>query len=608
MSKKTPFAKGAIPEQAFSTEMASRREGAQAVSSARALYRADGGLEDIQVLSNGRELPMLGPAGQEREIAFLPPEESFPGEAVRQEKLPVLIGSGTGAALAEVVRRLEARYGSGFSLAVVDKEEAILTHNRVRERFANYPGIVWLSGQNATHPLNGLTAWQQAQGGKALFPLLNPFYLRLDREYYEAIRSACEASSRVNFWEKAHYTKFRGAKPRILLMTSQYFLMGEIISACQRLDIPYRLLQLPKGEVGQNSFVEQLLSAVLEFQPDFVFTINHLGVDREGVLTDLLERLRLPLASWFVDNPHLILYLYSRLVSDWTAIFTWDADNVPSLSDLGFSHVSYLPLGVDVTRFHPAGDGEGHPRSGLPASWGGELSFVGNSMLHKVRERLKKSRLPASLRTSYPTVAAGFVESDERSIRTFIAQSHPDLLPAFDALETAEDRLNYETLLTWEATLQYRLACIKAVLPVSPLIVGDSGWHELLDGERSWHYHKEMGYYQDLPGFYPCARINFNCTSRQMKGAVNQRVFDVPATGSFLLSDYQEQVEGLFDPGSEIVCYRSPSEALELAREYLDRPKDRKAIASAARNRILHEHTYDHRLQTLIAAMRGLYG
>lgn len=607
MSEKSPFARGSAPLHVRSQEKTSGKGGSGTVRSARPLFRADGSLEDLIVIIDDRELSMLGPAGETRETAFLPPEESFPGEAAGQQQLPVLIGSGTGAALAEIVRRLENRYGNDFALAVVDKEESILLHSRVKERFAKYPGIVWFSDQDATQSLNGLTLWQQKHGGKALFSLLNPFYLRLDRDFYATIRKACEASSRANFWEKAHYAKFHEDKPRILMLTSQYFLMGEIIATCQRLDIPHRLLQVPKGEVGQNNFVEQLLSAVLEFRPDFVFTINHLGVDREGVLTDLLERLRLPLASWFVDNPHLILYLYSRLVSDWTAIFTWDADNVPSLSELGFSHVSYLPLGVDVTRFHPPG-GDGNILPGLPAKWNGDLSFVGNSMLHKVRERLKKSRLPARLATTYSTVAANFVESDERSIRVFIAQSHPELLPAFDALATAEDRLNYETLLTWEATLQYRLACIEAVLPTTPLVVGDSGWHELLRNESSWHYHKEMNYYQDLPHFYPCARINFNCTSRQMKGAVNQRVFDVPATGAFLLSDYQEQAENLFEPGREIICYRSPEEALELAREYLDRPGDREAVAGAARSRILREHTYDHRLQTLIAAMRDIYG
>ena len=197
--------------------------------------------------------------------------------------------------------------------------------------------------------------------------------------------------------------------------------------------------------------------------------------------------------------------------------------------------------------------------------------------------------------------------SEERSIRAFLASSCPDLLPAFDSLSDPEMQLGYETMLFWEATRQYRLSCIRGILPHAPLIVGDDGWKTQLASSGTWHYHPEVNYYSDLPLLYPRAAVNFNCTSKQMKGAVNQRVFDVPATESFLLTDYREQVENLFEPGKEIICYHSPEEAGELARDYLARPKERLAVARAARRRILQEHTYEHRVGTLVARMRSLY-
>lgn len=568
----------------------------------------NGSLADIVLSRDGREIRMQGPAGRARELAVLSGCSAFsPAKDGGGESIPVLIGSGTGAALEEALNRLSRAYGENFTLAVVDREEPILTASKARERFASCPNIVWISSPTAAEAIRSLTRLQEKQGGKALLPLLNPLYLRLDREYYNEVFRACEASQKANFWQKAHYPKFRQEQPRILLLTSQYFLIGEIIGACKRLGVPHRLLQVPEAEVGQNDFVETLLAAVLEFKPDFLFTINHLGVDREGVLTDLLERLRLPLASWFVDNPHLILYLYARLVSPWTSIFTWDADNIESLKALGFSHVSYLPLGVDATRFRPPERPAAFP--GLPPGWDRQVSFVGNSMVHKVRKRIDRSRIPPQLVDAYPALAEGFAGSRERSVRAYLQTAHPEYLPAFDALPTNEDRLNYETLLTWQATLRYRLSCIQGILPFHPLIVGDSGWKSLLpEAENNWHYLPEMGYYDQLPSFYPCSAVNFNCTSKQMKGAVNQRVFDVPATESFLLTDYREQVESLFEPGREIVCYRSPEEARELAREYLAQPDKRRKIARAARKRILAEHCYEHRITRLIAEMRKLYG
>ena len=62
------------------------------------------------------------------------------------------------------------------------------------------------------------------------------------------------------------------------------------------------------------------------------------------------------------------------------------------------------------------------------------------------------------------------------------------------------------------------------------------------------------------------------------------------------------------EPGTEMAFYNDPAEVPELVRYYLDHPAQRRNITTAARARILAEHTYEHRLQTLFAAMREIYG
>ncbi len=562
----------------------------------------DGALSDIRVSVGSRSLLMMGPGGAERERAIL---QGLP-EPDPARQLPVLLGSGAGPVLEQLTALLEQKAGSHFPLAVVDKEERILAVSGLRKRFEHYPNILWITDPDPDAALRRLTRWQRDQGGLPLVPVVHPCYLRLDRDYYHSVAEAVKASASFNFWEKARYPKFSGETPRLLLLTSKYFLMGEFLAACERLNVPHHLLQVPEEEQGQAEFVEQLLSAVLAFKPDFVFTINHLGVDREGVLVNLLESLRLPLASWFVDNPHLILARYARLVSPWTALFTWDVDNLSSLRAMGFEHVFYLPLGADTQRFQPPRPGEELP-AGHP--WRADVSFVGNSMVHKVRQRLEKLRLPRELLSTYKQVAAEFAVSDVRSVRDFLGGQYPALMACFDALETPERQLGYEAMLTWEATLQYRLDCVRATLPFQPLIVGDDGWESLLAASpRPWRRHGEVNYYTDLPRFYPGSSVNFNCTSKQMKGAVNQRVFDVPATGAFIITDWREQIESLFEPGKEVVCYHSPEEAEELIRRYLASPKERAAVSAAARRRVLAEHSYEHRVRSLSRSMREIFG
>ncbi|NJB68453.1 spore maturation protein CgeB [Desulfobaculum xiamenense] len=551
-----------------------------------------GDVADIRVTrADGRSFALFGRGAREMESRAAAAFDPASG------RLPVLLGSGLGLALERLLAVCDG------PVAVVDKERPILAHTGLRERYAGNPRVTWIDAPDAEGALRELTVWQMDNGGRAFEPVQLSAYRRLDREHYTAVAEKLAASGRYDFWARAAYPKFRSWPPRVLYITSEYFLVGELVRASERLGTPHRFLNIGSKETGCTEFVEQLLTAVVEFRPDFVFTINHLGVDREGVLVDLLERLRLPLASWFVDNPHLILYLYRRLVSDWTAIFTWDADNVESLRELGFSHVHYLPLATDATRFvPPARVPAAHP-------WRSRVSFVGNSMIYKVGHRMKAGHFPRELLVSYREVAAGFGDSAERSVSAYLRAAHPELVGAFEGLETSERRLSYETMITWEATRQYRRACVEATLPYSPLIAGDKGWRSTLPGEgRDWRWHRELNYYEELPGFYPLSEINFNCTSKQMKGAVNQRVFDVPACGAFVLTDSRAQMDDLFEPGREIASYADPAEAGELIRHYLGHPQERARIVTAARRRILAEHTYEHRLEALFKTMRDIFG
>lgn len=548
-------------------------------------------LLDALATPDGNMPPAIAPAD-----TIVSPSADCPG---LQGRLPVLLGAGLGHAL----RRLLEIYPG--PVAVVDKEQDLHTVTKLPTSLTpeQRQRVLWLDVADITEALNRLTQWQQLHDGLPLFPLIHPFYQRLDRPWYGELRKRLEACQRFDFWSRARQPRFADAQkmPRVLLITSRYFLMGELMEACRRLDVPHRMLTLTDDAVASDVFVKDLLQAVLEFRPDCILTLNHLGVDREGVLMDLLAQLQLPLASWFVDNPHLILHLYKKLVSPWTAIFTWDADNIESLRVMGFDHVSHLPLGTDPQRFHPKA------AVGRPA-WKAPVSFVGNSMIYKVAARLKAARLPRDFLLRFRDVSAGFDASEERSVPAYLAAQHPHLRALYDALPDNERRLACETAITWEATRQYRARCVEQILPFTPLIAGDPGWRVIFrHAQPSPRLHPELAYYTELPAFYPLSDINFNCTSKQMKGAVNQRIFDAPAAGAFVLTDWRDQMDQLFEPGKQIVFYREPGEVPDLVRHYLAHPEERQRVAHAARQRVLAEHTWQHRLQTLLAHMREIF-
>lgn len=539
----------------------------------------DGALADIRVRVRGKTWHLWGRSGIER-------EERLAGD-VPEGVLPVLLGTGLGVCLKRLAE-------SGTEVAVVDRERNLLA------LLDSPPSPALLVDDPApADALKRLEAWRVAHGNRPLHPIILPLYQRLDRGYYGALAETLKAGGRADFWSQARYPKFRSAAPRVLFFDSDYFLCREIRAGLERIGAVHRSIALENRETGSGAFIESLLKAVIDFRPDFALTVNHFGLDREGKLAGLLADLGLPLASWFVDNPRLILFDYAHPGADNTAVFTFDAGNLDEMRGRGFRNVHYLPLATDPARFRPgAGDG--------PAEWSAAVSFVGSSMTGPVAKCLALAGLPQKLAGGYEAVAGAFGASGETNAARFLELERPDWARAVKDLPTRERRLAAESLLTWEATRQYRLACVQQLLPFDPLVAGDDGWSGLL-GTRT-RLLPPLEYYDDLPRFYPLSDINFNCTSRQMKGAVNQRVFDVPACGGFLLTDHREQMEDLFDLDREAAVYHRPEEIPGLIERFAADPGARRAVGLAARRRILAEHTYERRLARLAEIMRATFG
>ncbi|MEA3417485.1 MAG: glycosyltransferase, partial [Thermodesulfobacteriota bacterium] len=401
-------------------------------------------------------------------------------------------------------------------------------------------------------------------------------------------------------FDRLRYKKLCHEEVRVLLLTTRYFLMGEIIRAMERLGIKYRLVTISQNELGRQDFIKKIIKDIIDFKPDFLFTINHLGMDREGILAQFLARIEMPFASWYVDNPNLIFKRYEKNVTPYCAMFLWDKNNLPDMRDFGFEHLFYMPLGVDERRFRPTRN-EANPMPHLAS----DVAFVGNSMVKKARDTLIKSEVGGGLKSLFKHIARDYMESEERRIEEIIELKYPGLYDDFQKL-TGADSANYEAAVNWEATKIYRLERVKKLLPFRPLIVGDPHWPELID-DGLFRYHRELAYYNELPCLYNVATINFNATSRQMKGAVNQRVFDVPACMAFLLTDYQEQMDELFIVGEEVICYKEPDEIGELIKYYLDHESERKQVAEKGYKRVIRDHTYVSRVMGIVEAMRKIF-
>ena len=138
---------------------------------ARLTARYENGIcVDIEIKrENALPFQMLGNGGKNRELAILPKDFD------QTKHLAVFLGYGMGIAFAEFRRRYPAA-----PLAIVDKEQDILE----ALNFSCPEGVLLISEHDKKEAITKLTKWQEKNQKKALYPVINPFYQRLDREYY----------------------------------------------------------------------------------------------------------------------------------------------------------------------------------------------------------------------------------------------------------------------------------------------------------------------------------------------------------------------------------------------------------------------------------------
>ena len=382
------------------------------------------------------------------------------------------------------------------------------------------------------------------------------------------------------------YPKFRG-NSRVLILETQYFFDQSWRRAAESLGWSVRMA--PSAMTGglTRGQVQELFTAIAEFKPDFILTSNYAGMDTAGIFSRFFEDAQIPYVSWFTDTPRMILYGREMHFSPWSVAASWERGYLPHLRELGFQQVFWMPLATDPVLFHGAAAPE-------PAR---NIAFVGTSMRQQAAEAIEKhATLPHLLRAVEQAFADGRI-TRERFIEGLAGMFDAQLLAPLDA----SARRNLELLVNYEATRRQREALVLSLAGLDLEVRGDPHWLSVYPKVGG-----QVGYFDDLAAYYRETAINVNNTSLQMPHAVNQRVFDCPAAGGFLLTDAQTDMQELFAP-EEMETYSSLEELHDKAQYYLKHPEARLPIIERGQRRVLAKHTHAHRLSALEAFLKTVF-
>lgn len=145
-----------------------------------------------------------------------------------------------------------------------------------------------------------------------------------------------------------------------------------------------------------------------------------------------------------------------------------------------------------------------------------------------------------------------------------------------------------------------------SLLPEQKFLLGGNGW-ETKEKPANVHYVGHV-YTKDHNAFNvtPKAVLNISRESMAKTGfSPATRVFEAAGAGACLITDAWEGIDMFLEPEKEILVAHNGQEVAELLSDLTPYKADR--IGKAALKRVLSEHTYQHRAQTLIQVLQETF-
>ena len=97
------------------------------------------------------------------------------------------------------------------------------------------------------------------------------------------------------------------------------------------------------------------------------------------------------------------------------------------------------------------------------------------------------------------------------------------------------------------------------------------------------------------------SRKNNDIVNHEVLYGANFRDFEVPMSGSLLLTQFSEELSLLYNLDKEVVTYKNEYEMIDKIKFYLKNDQERKKIAGAGHRRAINEHTWEHRFNELFS-------
>ena len=361
--------------------------------------------------------------------------------------------------------------------------------------------------------------------------------------------------------------------------------------------------QITEKKVTASQVVEKVSKLLMGHKFLFVFSINFFPT-----LSEVCQIAQLPYVCWTVDVPVLELFSPS-LKNKCNRVFMFDRSQYLYFKDRNPEGIFHLPLATNTERWDSV---ISRATAADLKKYASDISFVGS--LYSEKNPYKKIKgmseytkgyIQGLIEAQLQVYGVNFIESMlTDQIMKELDLLVPDLhQPLCEGDETAQKYHIAHSFIGAEIAETERIRLLNALSEYY-----DVDLYTFSDASQLPRVHvhgKGVKTLTEMPLVFNQSRINLNITMRPIATGLSLRLFDVCGCGGFLLTNWQEELPELYEPGTEAEYFGSTDELLDKAGYYLEHEDERAAIALAGYERTKAEHTYDKRIAEMIRVVNG---
>ena len=369
-------------------------------------------------------------------------------------------------------------------------------------------------------------------------------------------------------------------------------IFADIIDAFKVHGYEMEAVKWDNGDYEDNPhFSNKLKDKLKECEYEFVFSFNYFPIVSKVCMEE-----RKKYISWVYDSPHITLYS-KTIFNECNYVFHFDSATVEEFRGYGVSNIEYLPLAANSERLS---------RIWKDSASEKEITFVGSLYEENLYRQINylpeylKGYLEGIMKAQQSVYGYNFLtEMLSSGVMTEIKKYVKFTLGEQFFIE--DNKLFSEMFLGKEVTYCERKEILEKLSESYQVDLYTYNSNLKIGKVRNRGY---INYMEDMPRVFKESKINLNISLKTIQTGIPLRVFDVLGAGGFLITNYQSDLLGVFEPGQDLVVYEDSEDLRNKVEFYLKNPEERKRIARNGYEKVKEYHSYKVRVGTILKNIR----